>query len=296
MKPSKIISLFTLTIFLYLEIAFPLPCRAGMLEDWSGAPLPLSEEDRATLGVIGLAQTHFSPKARFETYAVGKASGIGRGFLEGFSITLSEMGRHGTSCQGTGCGAVLIIFLAAGLIGGTIGAISGAFSAISPAEAARIEESARGTLEEFRVQELLRDTFVQTVREKTRKNVVILDDWGPREPGEKVDYLSVQGEGIQTVLEIAAQEIGFKTPPRESQDFKTQDPSLNLFLKTRIRLVRVADGKTLYAPRFELVKGPRKRAEWEAENSKAFFEELEALSGLLAGKVTDDLFLTLVLP
>ncbi len=294
MKAPKIISLITLTAFLCLEIPFPPPCWAGALEDWSGAPIPLTEEDRATLGVVGIAQTHYPPEARFETYAVGRTSGIGRGFLEGFSFALSGM--QGFSCQGANCGAVLIVFLAAGLIGGAIAAISGAFEAIPPAEAARIEESAKRTIEEFRVQELLRDSFFQAVREKTQKNIVPFDAWGPRKPGEKVDYRSTQGEGIQSVLEISAQEIGFKTPPQGRPNFKTQDPPLNLFLKTQVRLVRLADGKTLYAPSFELAEGPRRRAEWEAENSRAFFEELEALSRLLAEKVTDDLFLTFVLP
>lgn len=48
--------------------------------------MPLSEQERPRLGIVGLAKAQFQPEAKFDTFATGRGSGA----LKGAAIGAGE--------------------------------------------------------------------------------------------------------------------------------------------------------------------------------------------------------------
>lgn len=290
-----------LTAWLCLALAVGLPGCSNLRYLQGILPMPLSEQERPRLGVVGVAKARFQPEPKFDTFAKGRGSGAFKGAAigagQGFLIASYIFG-HGT-CDGEGCAAVLLLWLAAAGIGTTVGAVYGVVTGVQEAvpqeEAERIEDAARRSLGELTVQERMRDAVVEEAREKAQRELVQLHDCGPASPRQRVDYTALKGQGIDAVLEVSITEIGFETPPRQVK-YDREDPPLFLTVTCRVRLILLADDKVIYEPKLEMRSEARRLAEWEAADSKAFFDELHLLTKRLAEKVIEDVFITSVLP
>jgi hypothetical protein len=68
-------------------------------------------------------------------------------------------------------------------------------------------------------------------------------------------------------------------------------PLVHLFIIGRARLVRVADGKELYANEFRYDSPPREFAQWSTNNAKALATELETGYRDLADRMHDELLM-----
>jgi hypothetical protein len=301
MTSLRVVFRFVLTVWLCLTLLAGLPGCSNVRYLQGVLPMPLSEQERPRLGVVGVAKAQFQPEAKFDTFATGKGSGALKGAAigagEGFLIA-TYIFAHG-NCNGEACGALVLLWLAAAGIGTTVGAVYGAVTgvqeAVSQKEAERIEAAARQTLDELRVQERIRDAVVAEARDKAQRELVQLEDFGPTSPGQRVDYTPLKSQGIDAVLEVSITEIGFETPPRQVK-YDRADPPLFLAVTCRVRLILLADDKVLYEPNLEMRSEARTLADWEADDSKAFFDELDLLTKRLAEKVVEDVFITSVLP
>ncbi len=294
MKPRRTlptgILVALLTVALLSGTLAPLPVWC----DWPDVfytPRILTERERAALRSVGVADIRYDPAVDFATFARGKGAGAAKGAAGGFASAAGSMGH----CGGDFCGLAFLLWLAtAGVVAAVHGAITGALDALPADEAERIEEAARALFARLRLQERIREAVMQAGQRKTSRKFVFLDGRGPSAPGDKVDYRPAQKEGLDAVLEICADEIAFSTPP-QGEKFDRKDPPLFLFLDVSARLVRLSDGKVLYDARaLSTSEGPLKRAKWEAEGYKAFFEALSRGYGDIAEKVIDDLFVTYI--
>lgn len=257
-------------------------------------PGPIGEEERSTMGgTIGITQAQFSPEVKFDTYAKGKASGTARGAAEGFLSVMSQLGH----CSGDFCAVAALFWIAtAGTAGAVHGAITGYRDAIPAEEAERIESSTRQLLNIPSVQKRMAECLAQTARLKTGRSIVMPDIKGPAEPGEKIDYTNLKNRNVGSVLEVSVRQIAFETPPRDTR-FDRKDPPLHLALSIDARTQRTADGKVLYRAASLKAASPHfRKAEWEADKSRKFFEEADVLIKALAEKIVDDVFLTIELP
>jgi hypothetical protein len=284
-----------LSLFLLCTLAFAWTTPAWGRADrvFFGMPGPISEEERATLGgVIAVTHAQYAPEVKFETYAKGKASGTAQGAAEGFLSAVGQMGH----CGGDFCAIAALFWIAtAGTAGAVYGAVTGYQDALPAEEAERIEQSTKRLLESLAFQEQMADRLVQTVQRKTVKLIVKPDAMGPARPGENCDYGRLKNKSIGSVLEVAVREIGLETPPRNAE-FDRKDPPLHLVIKIDAKLQRMSDGKILYNPT-SLQVGARsfRKAEWEADNSRRFLEQVDLALNALAEKIVDDVFLTIEL-
>jgi len=302
MKSLMVVFRLVLTAWLCLALAAGLSGCSNLRYLQGILPMPLSEQERPRLGVVGVAQAQFQPEAKFDTFAAGMGSGALKGAAVGaaggFVIATQIFAPLG-NCNGDACGAVVLLWLAAAGIGTTVGAVYGAVTGVQEAvpqqEAERIEDAAKRTLGNVRTQERMRDAVVEEARERAQRELVQLDDYGPASPGQRVDYTPLESQGIDAVLEVSITEIGFETPPRQVK-YDRADPPLFLTVTCRVRLTLLADDKVLYEPKLEMRSEARSLADWEADDSKAFFDELHLLSKRFAEKVVEDVFITSMLP
>ncbi|MGE5800155.1 MAG: hypothetical protein ACM337_07485, partial [Syntrophaceae bacterium] len=241
-KRNLALSIFILCAFV-LAGTTPGWCRADRV--FFGMAGPISEEERATLGgVVAVTHAQYSPEAKFETFAKGKASGAAQGAGDGFLTAVGQMGH----CGGSFCAIAALFWIAtAGTAGAVYGAVTGYQDALPAEEAERIEQSTRRLLENLSFQEQMADRLARMTQRKTVKSVVKPDAAGPTQPGEACDYGNLRNRGIGSVLEVAVREIALETLPR-GVEFDRKDPPLYLVITIDARLQRMSDGKILYNP------------------------------------------------
>lgn len=271
---------------------------AGLIDDLVYPVYPLTEKERATLGVVGITKGLFLPEAVLETFAKDKGTGAGSGAAQGFLEAVGSMG----PCSGSFCGiAALLWIVTAGTAGAIYGGITGYTDALPAEEAKIIEQSIETLRTDLNLQDRIREKLLQAAQNKTTKKMVAINSHGPSSADDKVDYSALKHFPIDSVLEISAVSFGFASWPRKLKPpegvFKDEkDPLLSLFLDVRPRLIRLSDNKRLYQPRLRIRSKYLKRSEWMKDDIRAFFEEMESALNAVIDKVSDDIFITYYLP
>jgi hypothetical protein len=293
LKPPKASIALSIFILCILALAWTTPGWGRADRVFFGMAGPISEEERATLGgVIAVTHAQYSPEAKFETFAKGKASGAAQGAADGFLTAAGQMGH----CGGDFCAIAALFWIAtAGTVGAVYGAVTGYQEALPAEEAERIEQSTRRLLESLSFQQQMADRLARMTQRKTVKSVVQPAAMGPARSGENCDYGRLKNRSVSSVLEVAVREIRLETPPK-GVEFDRKDPPLYLVIRIDARLQRLSDGKILYNPT-SLQVGARsfRKAEWEADNSRRFLEQVDLALNALAEKIVDDVFLTIEL-
>ena len=293
LKPPKASIALSIFILCILALAWTTPGWGRADRVFFGMAGPISEEERATLGgVIAVTHAQYSPETKFETFAKGKASGAAQGAADGFLTAAGQMGH----CGGDFCAIAALFWIAtAGTVGAVYGAVTGYQEALPAEEAERIEQSTRRLLESLSFQQQMADRLARMTQRKTVKSVVQPAAMGPARSGENCDYGRLKNRSVSSVLEVAVREIRLETPPK-GVEFDRKDPPLYLVIRIDARLQRLSDGKILYNPT-SLQVGARsfRKAEWEADNSRRFLEQVDLALNALAEKIVDDVFLTIEL-
>ena len=293
LKPPKASIALSIFILCILALAWTTPGWGRADRVFFGMAGPISEEERATLGgVIAVTHAQYSPETKFETFAKGKASGAAQGAADGFLTAAGQMGH----CGGDFCAIAALFWIAtAGTVGAVYGAVTGYQEALPAEEAERIEQSTRRLLESLSFQQQMADRLARMTQRKTVKSVVQPAAMGPARSGENCDYGRLKNRSVSSVLEVAVREIRLETPPK-GVEFDRKDPPLYLVIRIDARLQRLSDGKIQYNPT-SLQVGARsfRKAEWEADNSRRFLEQVDLALNALAEKIVDDVFLTIEL-
>lgn len=281
--------MFKSIIAISLSIAI-LSCQAGCARNVPYyLPPPLSEEERASLGTIGIVSADFVPEPKLFTYARGRVRGAAKGMTFETDtggppiIFPSGHGSGGMVSPGASAGAAAAVLLVPVVI--LIGSeIYRAATAIPAEEIKEIEMNFKKALIELRMQESLKIRFFQTAREQSAFNLVLVEGVGPKTSEETLNYGNLKGEGIDTIVELSVLSIGF-----EGKGGK--DPLLSLLLDARTRVLSVSDGAVFYENMLEYRSVKRKFTEWISDEGKLFSEELDKGYGTLSEKIVEELFL-----
>jgi hypothetical protein len=283
---AKVLNRLTAASLLISLLLFQTGC-AVRSETYHLSP-PLSEIERARLGTIGIVSADFAPETKLFAHSGGRVSGAGKGmaFERGtsFAFIPSPGGTPSNgSYMGNGGGPAVILLglLAAGLV---IGGIYRVATWIPAGEVKDIESNLKNALIDLKMQESLKDRFFKTARNQAPYNFVLIGERGPKTADEMFHYGSLNGKGVDTVIELTVLSIGF-----EGKGGK--DPLLSLLLDTRTRVLSVSGGAVLYENKLEYRSAKRKFTEWISGKGKLFSEELDKGYGELSEKIVEELFL-----
>ncbi len=222
---------------------------------------PPSEHVRGQLGTIGVVSGRFTPQDLDEPSSYQPS--------HAFLYPTDPDSLYGA----------LVVFGAILLVGGIVALVS----ALTEENETELEDA----LARVRIHEGLRDRVLQVAQDKTAHPFVLLTDQGPTARYEKVNYQPLGGKGIDTVLEISVPTIRFIDDPWPPNGL----PEKMLTMTALARLIRVEDGKELYARAWEYGGEVRKPVEWVANDAKLLRDELESGFQTLAGWIVLELFL-----
>ncbi|MCL4476490.1 MAG: hypothetical protein M1508_09735 [Nitrospirae bacterium] len=283
-KAIKTVIAISLSIAL---LSFQAGCAARAAHPYQ-LPPPLSEEERARLGTMGVVSANFVPEAMLFTYARGRVSGAAKGmvFEAGMAPPLFVPGGAPSAPPGAGAGfaAGAAVLLGLIIVGVMIGEAYRAATAIPAEEVKEIESNLTKALIELKMQESFKERFFQMAREQSALNLVLIEEGGPKASGETLNYGHLKEKNIDTVVELSVLSIGF-----EGEGGK--DPLLSLLIDVRTRLLSVSDGAVLYENKLEYRSAKRKFTQWIADEGKLFSEELDRGYGTLSEKIVEELFL-----
>lgn len=253
-------------------------------------PLYLPEDIRAQLGTIGVVSPRFAPEVTLDMPAKGAGGGAGRGAAEGaagaFGVP-AEVGCSGVDWEP--CALGLALGLALAVPGAIVGGVYGAIAA-EPAESVEeVEARIRQVLAELKMQEALRDHVLQEARNQTRYTFILLTEEGPTEPGEEITYRAVRSEGVDMILEVSVQSVGFKGK-------WAINPPIAFSMTAHVRLIEVGDGTVHWDRSSPYTTSARPYTEWTVNDAQAFREALDSGYERLAEKIVDALFLYTPLP
>jgi len=272
---------------------------------------PLSEEVRVQLGTIGIASKSLSTPLAAPSLPIGWTQGFSKGWQTGAyygawpGMVISYIGTQGGGHPLGTTSAIGGVGL--GSLGGGMGTTTGGFTGTTKGS---LRESPEGGMEhamatlaivpkELQVNDLLRDSIAQLVRDETSYNVKVLQTSEIPIPEDRGSYRALLNKGIDSLIEIELLEVGLTQGGGIAYD-----PPLRISLSVRTRLIRTEDGTERDIRvialnersvddfvRMEPSDGRRPFDDWVAENGRLFREGLPRTAEHLAEKIVETLLL-----
>jgi len=113
---------------------------------------------------------------------------------------------------------------------------------------------------------------------------------GPDRPAAHPDYSQLRDKGIDTVIEVVISEIGFDGCITHNRECKPPH-TLYLSMRGQARMVRVADGTSLFEWPLDYSSGAHELTKWQADGGRLLGEELELAYRDLSERVYDEAYL-----
>ncbi|OGP91956.1 MAG: hypothetical protein A2157_12170 [Deltaproteobacteria bacterium RBG_16_47_11] len=231
-------------------------------------PKVLSDDLRVNFGTIGVVSARFEPNIFLRTpkdKSAGALSGAG-------ASTLSWLEVAGSMGQG---GILLLPFIPIAAVGG---AIAGGLSGVSGEKVEEAKASIRTAIKDLKIQETLIDQIMENAREETPYPLVRVEGVGPISPMERVSYHSLPGMNLESLLEIGVTGCNLEgTGYTPGSGLGYINSTLWISMDTRVRLVRIADGREIFSRSFTTrCYGQRlKFLEWGANDAALFRQEIK---------------------
>ena len=246
-------------------------------------PPPPSEHLRLGLGKVAVASGRFPP-----TFDIvdGPAKGAGQGAVRGALLGAAYTMGGGALAGPIGLVASTFL-LPVGAVGG------GIVGGVTAESATKVEERVAAlsrSLSPRKIQNDLVNRVAGTGREQTSATFTVLAERTMVNLNGRADYRSLVEDGTRTVLEISVLELSLRGRAAEV------DPSLNLAMTVKTRLLRTADDAELYRNSLTYSGGRgRTLAEW-LDDAELLRVEVDRATEVVAEKIVDEVFLVVPFP
>lgn len=261
------------------------------------APPRPSDAVRAQVGAAGVVAAEFTPETDFSRPVPGKPLAAVVGMTSGFGVGLGSavvcFGTYGQAALFCGLAIWTPVMMGAGVVEG----VDKGVTVTDWIESSRTLGRAAAEPE---AQETLRDTVIVAAAERqTVHPVVSLLEGGPREMKASASYRPIAATGLDSVLEVAVVRLELRraNAPGAPRSYgpapsweKVFDPSLELIVEARARLVRVADDAVLFTRPYRY-SGPRRTfVEWARDGAEPFREARHMALQRLGEEIASDFF------
>lgn len=252
-------------------------------------PTP-SQEVRDNLGVVAIVPAQYAPISNFLIHWRHK---------EGATISQSAL------TAGSGTAATVAVAAIAAPIAIPVIVFSGVVATgvmtlrealvtskgtVSAKTAAEIESSISKAVAALDVQSALATRLSNIMKSDPHIRVAAVSASGPDKPEARPDYAQLRKARVDTVIEIAINEIGFDGCISKNWECRTPHV-LYFFMRAQARLVRVVDGTALFEWPVEYKSGNRELTNWLADGGQLLGEEFEQAYRVIAEKIYDKSFL-----
>jgi len=233
-------------------------------------------QSQNTFGKMAIVTTSQIPVIKFQGFARGKDEGVAKGSKMAFSSCFNTPDPY---CYGPDCLLWPVICSVAGVKGG----IAGGKQALSIEEVQSAEANASTALAGKNFQETLREQVVAAVQAKG-VSLVSVSPESSQHAAQLDDYSSLAAAGVETVLEVALNEISVEG----TSDI---DPPLTLFMTAHVRLIRTADNTVFHSTSYVYQGEKLKLKEWSANQAEQLLHGLQVGYATLGSYIYEGVFL-----
>jgi Protein of unknown function (DUF2846) len=244
----------------------------------------LTHEERGRFKNIAIVPARFLPRIDdIRPYyfpggrMAGAREGAGKGAAAGAYVGLT--GFAGGSLFG------LLLLPITTTVGTIAGAVSGAVSTDPKKSESekksipKIDKVINQRLRELKIQETMAVRVQEVGKEKTKKELIILQDIGPTSPTDRPDYAALFTQGVDAVLELSVRNIGSEHSSKKGEHL------LNFYMNVQARLVF---GTESHTREFRYtIEPPRTYDKWVEVGAEAFQKEVDNAYQSLAEKIAE---------
>ena len=257
-------------------VSIALAAQTGCAPKVVRPPLP-SAQMKSQMGAVGIVGARYEPDTDFSRPIPSKPlaalAGMGGGLAVGIgsgAVCFVSWGYAWPFCG--------IAIWTPGMM--VTGIVEGVDKGVTIAEIKAGTEALREATAEGEVQDTLRDVVVGTaLRQVAGRSVVAVPAGGPRGPKEALTYAHLASEQLDTVLEVGVLKVQLRRVARSGQletygpslSFESwMNPTLELAVEARVRLVRVNDGSVLFGRSYDYSSHSNTFMEWTRDGAQAF--------------------------
>jgi hypothetical protein len=275
-------------------VSIALAAQTGCAPKVVRPPLP-SVQLKSQMGAVGIVGARYGPDTDFSRPIPSKPLAALAGMGGGLAVGIGS----GAVCYGTlgiawpFCG---IAIWTPGMM--VTGIVEGVDKGVTIAEIKAGTEALRVATPDGEVQDTLRDVVVQTaLHQAAGRTVVPVPQAGPRGPKEPLTYTYLASERLDTVLEVGVLRVqlrraavsGWRGTYGPSLSFEDwMNPTLELAVEARVRLVRVNDGSVLFSRRYDYSSGRNTFMEWTRDGAQAFRDARDTALQHLGAEIAVD--------
>jgi len=155
----------------------------------------------------------------------------------------------------------------------------------------KIESTISGAVAALDVQNALAGQLETILKSDPQIRLATVGVAGPDQPTARPDYAQLRDERIDTVIEVAINELGFDGCIVNDWECRPPPHTLHLFMRGHARMVQVADGATLFEWPLDYNSGPHELTKWLVDDGRLLGEELELAHRELAERIYDEAYL-----
>lgn len=259
----------------------------------SSAPAPLSVEERARLGRMGVMALASTPDLEFQTFAKGWGSGAAKGgafgLIDGVLDSAGEVLRNQPSGPYAGP-AILITSIVVVTVHTVVYGVAGGIEAVPGKTAREIEQELRNSLGNVNLADALAAEIAEVSGPKSepddRYRVSHLDSCLSR---VLTDCGASSQQGVDTLVAVQVAEAGFRGGHGST-------PSVSFYLNIHLQVLSVAGNSEIYTRDFQYLSQERPFAEWFANGSELLRESFSEGIASLAERIVDELFVVTQFP
>lgn len=257
-------------------VSIALAAQTGCAPKVVRPPLP-SAQLKSQMGAVGIVGARYGPDTDFSRPIPSKPLAALAGMGGGLAVGIGS----GAVCFVTWGYAAPFCGIAIWTPGMMVtGIVEGVDKGVTIAEIKAGTKALREATADEEAQDTLRDVVVRTaLHQAAGRSVVPVPQTGPRSSKEPPTYTHLASERLDTVLEVGVLRVQLRRVAQSgrletygpSLSFQGwMNPTLELAVEARVRLVRVNDGSVLFGRRYDYSNHQNTFMEWTRDGAQAF--------------------------
>jgi hypothetical protein len=253
-----------------------LACLQAACTTVAFRPDDLAQQDKRSLGRIGVVAARFKPEYEFNALTTGKGDAAARGALGGLGSCAQGIGGGGGWVGG-------LLFLICAPIGATVGAISGASGAASAEQVEAAKVAAQRGIDPLNLHVSTLEAALHYGKVEGIDLGRLPEGMGPAKQGDLPLYAEAK-DVADTVIEVGV--LGARASTTGGKDLR-----IGLGMQARVRVISTRDGKEIDTFMIRAGSELRTLDEWLAADGQALRIAFEGASASIAEQALDEILL-----
>jgi translation initiation factor IF-1 len=246
--------------------------------------IPLETQLKLHSKKVALVPSQMPIESKVNLYAENRFEGAFKGAGSGAGAVAGGIGTGGGGCSGGAiCGVVVLFYLAAVVVGATVGSIYGAATAPSGSRVKKMETGLGGRSNGFLSQKTLAQLLADKLQKNTEVDIEVVPLEGRSEDFEADSYELLRQEGFEELISLNLAKVEFKGG-------KGSDPPLSLQMTAVVEIVDLNQPEDKIKREYNYYSQPVNYDVWMSKTPEVIKEDFRFAIDTLVEKIYSNVF------